>query len=173
MAEKSVYTSSRAVDPASMVFKHLSNGVTTNANGDYSIVADTFKLTANTSSQKLYIKRMIIYIEDVGGFDSGKYGNNIVLTNGIQVGVYDSGGSMLLDLTDSKPIMHNAEWAAMCYDISLSSFGTGNESMAVRWTFGKSGRPLALSSGQYLAVNLNDDFTGLVSHNFLAQGIYS
>jgi len=137
--------------------------------GNYA-TATTFKWTPGTGRTG-YIQRMLINIEDVGSFDSAAYGNNITLTNGISLGVFDSSGTIVTDVVDSHNIKTNADWAMHCHDVTVHDFGLGNETLTARWTFARSGQPLWVpSGGHYFGVVLNDDFSGLVNHNIHLQG---
>ena len=119
------------------------------------------------------INRLIVHISDAANPSSDEYGNlGAALTNGIAVNVKDVSGTVVLDLTDALPIKTNADWGRVCYDVQLTSFGAGNDFIQVRWTFAKSGRPLTLPPGYTFGVDLNDDFTGLDGHTFMAQGHY-
>lgn len=117
------------------------------------------------------LHRLIAYIEDFGTFDSGGYGNGSALTNGITLKVLDSDDSVLLDLTDGIAVKQNGHWAKLCYDADHKSYGTGNEYLAVRWTFDKAGEAIILLAGQRLVLTVNDDLSGLVEHTFLVQGL--
>lgn len=144
---------------------------TKEALGDYSGMAQEIFYIQPPVNTTFVLSRMIVQIEDNGGFDSGLYGNSITLTNGIVVRVSDD-MSVLTALTDTIPILTNSDWAAYCYDVALSEYGTGNNYAHVRWTFARSGQPLILR-GNYnerLEVVLNDDFSDLVGHRFQVQG---
>ena len=174
MGEKSLFAGQKPVPSEALHFDYLTNGSTTNAVGNYSGAEEHFKITCKSGSQKLYIHRLIIYIEDVGAFKSGKYGVDLTLTNGIHVRTHDSDDSVHADLTAADPITTNAQWGALCYDVNLDTFGIGNNgSLIVRWTLSNAGAPVTLSAGEYLAVDLEDDYTGLVRHTFMAQGYYA
>lgn len=72
--------------------------------------------------------------------------------------------------------LRNTSWvyqAAMCYDVQLLAWGSGNDLVAARWTFANSGRPLVLrgNDGDRLELILRDDFTGLISQTFMIQGV--
>lgn len=142
---------------------------TKNAIGDYSGAVEEFYIQAPLS-YRYRITRMLVYIEDNGAFDSDSYANSVTLTNGIEIETQDADGNMLIDLTDSVPIKTNGHWARLCYDADQNGYGIGNEYMAVRWTFEKSGRPLDLDVGDKLVVKLNDNFSTIVEHYFLVQG---
>lgn len=146
-----------------------------NANGDYSVsgLGETIFYIAPESTQVFEVARLIVSVYDTATMQAQEYGNlGGALGNGITVRVSDSSG-VVNDLTDGVPITINAEWAALCYDADLKSWGSGNELLGVRWTFAKSGEPVRLAGklGEKLEVVLNDDLTGLISHRFMAQGL--
>lgn len=143
---------------------------TTNANGNYSVTPEEFYIQPG-EGYYYDIARMIVEIQDTSGMSAVDYGNIAGgLANGVSVQVV-RGATTLRDLTPD-PIKSNAEWASYCYDADLKTWSTGNEFLAVRWTFAKSGKPLYLSGdhSDRLVVTLNDDLTGLVEHKFLVQG---
>ncbi len=157
-----------------LIFRYLdTNGDgtgTKNANGDYSGAADEFFITADSPCE---IHRMVIEIEDTSGFAAAEYGNlGTNLTNGVKVSVDDHLGNELVDLVDGLNVTTNAEWARLCYDADLKTWGAGNEFLMVRWTFARSGQPITLTDGDKLIVTLNDNLSGLVSHYFMVQGYY-
>ena len=142
-----------------------------NANGDYSGVNNTEFFILCPAGFIYLIHRIIIHITDVGNPDSGKYGNNITLTNGINIEVLDSDDNVLEDLTDGFPVKTNADWGRFSYDVQDISFGSGDSSVGCRWSFDKAGDPITLKPGERFAVMLNDDFSGLVEHTFHIQGL--
>jgi len=117
------------------------------------------------------LSRMIPFVEDTGSFDSGSYGNGITLTNGILMRIQNDSGT-ILDLLDGLPIHINTHWARLCYDMTVSTFGLGNEYLHARWTFSKAGQYIRLDgdSNERLEVVLNDDFSDLVSQYFKVEG---
>lgn len=143
---------------------------TTNAAGDYSGGVTNF-LIAPPAGDIYAINRMIVQIRDAGTIDAGSYGNNLTLANGILVQYHDNSG-LVTDLTSGIPIETNADWGRVCYDVQEVSFGSGDNYIGIRWTFGKSGAPLVLKGdeGDELRVVLNDDFSELTGHYFMVQG---
>lgn len=131
---------------------------------------------APSAGQVLVINRMIVSYSDTGSMDAAKYGNNIDLTNGITMGVDRSTDSKeLFDLIDPLgPILTNGDWMTYCYDQALQVYGIGDEYLAMRWTFGKSGKSIWLhgDEGHRIWLNLDDDFSDLNTHRFLFQGYY-
>lgn len=137
--------------------------------GDYSLGVENFfyKATGYTD-----IHRIIVTVQDSGVFRAERYGAlAAALTNGILIKVIASDDlTELADLTDNIPIIANAQWGSLCYDVDVKAWGAGDQFLLARWTFTRSGSPLRLNPGQSLRVVLNDDFTNLVDHRFLIQG---
>ncbi len=142
-----------------------------NTNLDHSSVQGIYRI-APPAASVFRVTRMIISLEDATGFSTAEYGNlGIALANGIGVRIHD-GTSTVLDLMDGIPVKTNGAWGRLCYDVNLSTFGTGNEMLLVRWTFDKSGMPLRLDGDQTqeLQVTIDDNLTGLISQYFQVQG---
>lgn len=140
------------------------------ANKNYASTAANF-IIAPPAGEIWYISRLLVYIQDAGSFDSGGYGNGSALTNGIQIKVYRDAVEQIA-LTNSQPIKQNTHWAKFCFDISVSKFGSGDESLGVRWTFTNGGTFIRLDGDESdsIKVELNDDFSVLTSQTFLFQG---
>lgn len=120
------------------------------------------------------IARLLISVEDTSGMTANEYGNTGgVLTNGITIKTYDSSDVVTTDITAGVPIKTNAQWGALCYDVARKTWGEGNELLVVRFTLAKSGAPTILDGrkGEYMAINFNDDLTGLISHRYMVQGV--
>ena len=168
-----------AVIAEKFISQHLSltglPGGTHNAIGDYSDATGSgetqFYITPG-AGKKMVITRLLVSISDSGSFDSGKYGNNIVLANGIKLEARDGDTVVLREFTNGHTIKINPEWAHFCFDSSLSEYGTGDEHLNVRWTFAKSGKDLLLEDDDRLTVVLNDDFSDLTGHYFTVQGYW-
>lgn len=152
------------------VYKWLRDDTERNMAVDGSVTPVEYKYT-NPGPGSLQLERMIVYIEDGGSFDSGRYGNSgDPLTVGIGVAIKDAQDAIRLDLLDGEPITTNGEWAAMCYDVTHENYGSGNEYIAVRWTFGKAGQALTLREGESFVMTVNDDLEFLVKHYAQIQG---
>lgn len=144
---------------------------TKNANGNYSNSGGQNFLYVASDPVPSVLWRLIVNIRDGGGgFSADGYGGLAALSNGITISVRDSGGGVLLNITDDVPIQSNGDWARFCFDTGVDDFGSGDDFLKVRWTFANSGRPLILNPGERFVVNLADDLTGLTSHYFNLQG---
>jgi hypothetical protein len=121
------------------------------------------------------IARMLVLIEDNGAITAEKYGAVATLANGITIKVHEGGptGPELFDLLDGDTITSNMSWAEHSYDAVPQTFGSGNNFFVARWTFARAGGPLVLNSfrDEVLVATINDDLTGLVSHQFAIQGL--
>jgi len=118
----------------------------------------------------LSIARLLVQITDVGVMLPANYGNLAALGNGIKLVKVSSDGTVT-DYTDGFVIKTNVQWARYCFDAILSlSGGAAENYVNIRWTFSRGGKPVILLTNDRLEVQLNDDFTGLISHTFLAQG---
>jgi hypothetical protein len=140
--------------------------------GDYSdggLGSTIFKI-APLDGEVYVISRLLGYYEDVGAFDTDKYGNNITLTNGITM-EYDWRNEVIQLIADG-PIKTNGNWAATCYDVVQQAFGLGNEYLSFRWTFQKTCEVIRLdgSKGEELRMIFHDDFSDLEVHQFQIQG---
>lgn len=145
---------------------------TKNAIGNYSATATEFKIVPG-ATEDFTITRLLVCLRDSGALSAEKYGFiSGGLTNGVILEKRNGSGTMV-DYTDLVPIKANAGWTRMCHDVQEHSYGAGDNFISARWTFVKSGHPIRLSGakGEYLAIILEDDLTGLVEHYFVVQGV--
>jgi len=117
------------------------------------------------------IARMLVFVEDTK-IIAAQYGNAGALAVGVKLAVEDSIGTVLNDLMDNGTVNNSAEWAEYCYDAEVKAWGAGNEFLTVRWTFTKGGVYIRLvgDDDERLVITLNDDLTGLDSHEFIVEG---
>lgn len=140
--------------------------------GDYS--AEMVEFFVTNPSRSLHISTMTIAVRDVGLFTQEGYGSLTALPNGIRVNVKDDKSDVILDMTGGMPIRSNAAWALMTFEASPLPQGPGDGFFGVRWAFGReSGSDIILLPGHRLSVELNDDFTGLISHAFFIHGTFT
>ena len=148
----------------------LRRGVDIQATGNYA-TPTIFSLQPATGT-RLLLARLIIKIGDNGTVDAGSYGNGISLTNGIIVRLQNDSGT-ISDLTDGDPVFTNGDWATFSYDVQNTEFGAGLNYVNCRWTLQRAGALVELdgNKNERIEVVLEDNFTGLESHTFVAQGI--
>ena len=151
---------------------------TKNAIGNYAGSPTVFKVQAQ-SGEHIIIQRLIMGMTGDSFANADEYGSGPALTVGIHLYVTDNRGVIQYYLTDEDhPVKSNGHWAHMCYDYTRfnTAFPNGDEYAAVRWTFGKSGKPVELLPGWSLNILLQDDFrtvtTGLKENHFNLQGHY-
>jgi hypothetical protein len=149
-----------------------------NAIGNYAAANTQFW---HAATEELVVIRMFVHIEDTVGMADADYGNITGgVTNGVVVRHYATNGTTIKNTltawdTSTSPdgIKTNAEWRANCYDAQINNVGSGNDFLNVRWTFAKAGTPIHLATGERISVLLNDDFSGLIKHQFIIQGYYA
>jgi hypothetical protein len=76
-------------------------------------------------------------------------------------------------MTAGRPVQTNAHWEEMTRDTNLSTYGSGNNFLTIKWNFEEGGREIQLYPGEKLVVYLSDDFSGLVEQLFKIQGEYT
>ncbi len=161
------------------VYRHLTdNGLIadgTNQIGAVNGSVTPVALWGGPLKKKWAIHRLIVVLEDNAVLNADNYGGLSALTNGLQVRMIagdEVTGEIALDLLGGSTIKNHVDWAAHAYDLQEHVFGSGNNFVAVRWTFSHGGRPLLLDSFQNdkLVVTINDDLSSLVLHEFIIQG---
>ncbi len=168
------YTAARGpVRAENWVSSFLTDGSTIHAIGNYADAGLGLTQFKFAPTRKVAVHRMIAYIQDTGNFSVSTYGNGITLANGLRLLVRKADDSLIQAIDGGTPIQANADWSSLCYDINYHSFGVGDNALAVRWTFSRAGAPILIDGtlGEYLVMELNDDFSSLTDHTFCAQGI--
>lgn len=162
-----------------LLFKFMTkenDGVTVDAIEDYSDAGEgkTAFIIKPKAGEIYRIARLIVSYKDSGSFDSGGYGNGISLINGVE-GWFRKDGVDLIPAFDPQfPIKKNPDWATICYDTRVDSYGSGEEQLSARFTFLKTGKYMELvgDNGDEFVLYFNDDFTGLNSQKLIVQGYY-
>lgn len=141
------------------------------ASVDGSSTAVRFKYVPE-KGERAVINRMIIHYGDTANWSADEFGNlGAALTNGLLIQVLNQNtDNVVVDLLDGIPVKTNSHWSRVCYDVELDSFGSGLDFLKARWTFSKSGRPVALSDENYASVTVQDNLTGLDELTFMLQG---
>lgn len=122
--------------------------------------------------KKYTLSRVNVYIEDNGKFRGDRYGSSASLTNGINVTLYGTSGSLFCYTPQTiKKIGH---WHLLAgVDMYFTNFPVGNDIVAVRWSFWKGSGYMVLdgNKGEFLEFKVQDDLSDLVSHLAQIQGI--
>lgn len=119
------------------------------------------------------VTHIAVVYSDNGGFDAGAFGNNITLTNGIQLHILDDSGAVIRDLMEGHTVHTNGEWATHAESINLTDFGAGDNYLAVHFEFlGQWGAPITIRNGNAIAMSLQDDFSGLNTFEAYVAGVY-
>ena len=121
------------------------------------------------------IHRLHVVIEDGGNFQTSTYGAiSGGLASGLRVGYFDTTTNAILDdLTAGHPIKTNFDWSLHAYPATLNAWGGGNQHLVAIWDFAEDGCSLHVSSLQpnrCFGVEVRDDLTGLVAHEFVVYG---
>jgi len=121
------------------------------------------------------IHRLHVVIEDGGNFQTSTYGAiSGGLASGLRVGYFDTTTNAILDdLTAGHPIKTNFDWSLHAYPATLNAWGGGNQHLVAIWDFAEDGCSLHVNSLQpnrCFGVEVRDDLTGLVAHEFVVYG---
>jgi len=99
------------------------------------------------------------------GIDPSDFGGGGELANGLKVEVFptSSGSTSTIDFLDGQTIKKNADWATLAGSdtpiLGSPAPQADDGVLSVRWTIGRSGFGLQLSSGENIAVTTQDDLT--------------
>jgi len=144
---------------------------TINAVGNYAAAATEFKL-APPAGERYEVGCVLITIKDSGSLDADLYGNGVALTNGIDFHLEENGVN-ILDLFAGQTVKTNANWASHTFEYSVITHGSGDNFIIAKWKVCEAlGEALSLDGddNEELILTLNDNFTGLTGHTFLAHG---
>lgn len=148
------------------------NGDTTGSiNGAANFAVATEFFIRPAVGQIFDIYQLIVYIQDSGNLDSGRYGNNITLANGIIIQTVL--GTVVRILTAGQPIFINAGYTQHTGRTELNDFGMGDGAFEATFDMVELlGLPLRLvgDSLDRLGVILEDNFSGLNVHTFKITG---
>lgn len=148
------------------------------ANGNYS---STKILYIQPPVNDIYIiKKLIVYVEDSGGMDSGLYGNGIKIDsgNGIKIKQLTGESTEVCDFMAGLSLTKNGEWSILDRDFNDSSFlsaGQGNEMYSAHLNMMKFynnelGVVLNGSKQDRIEFQIKGNFSKLYKHNVIAMG---
>lgn len=125
-----------------------------------------------TGAGAYHIARLIFEIID-DGIEATKFGALTALTNGVVVNWQDSSDSLYATFTPDS-IKQTSDFGKYAFDLTVSSFSPGasaTDVMLSRFTLSRFlPGELVLESGDKLALNVNDDLTGITSFTVTAEG---
>lgn len=155
------------------LYKVFRNGTNTNAVGNYSATPTKFSVTPDART-KYFITDVHIHIQDSGVFDATRYGNGVLLSVGVKIELHDALGAVINTYTDGLLIRTNADWYHLCHDVEYIVWGSGEGVLIAKWDINHDdvSNPIVIDGrlGESLVITLNDDFTGLTRHYFIAHG---
>lgn len=138
-----------------------------NVNG--SEAAAVFRYNA-PAGYEATVERITIAYADSANPIAEKYGGRAELTNGVQVGVYDTANALVLPLTPVA-IKSNAGWGSVtCSREAREDYGSGNNFWSYCWLWSEGGSVLTLPSGYSIRATVADDLSGMVSHTISVKG---
>lgn len=118
----------------------------------------------------LVIRTINIVVEDSGTLTFDEYGSDLILTNGITIGIKNDQG-IIRNITGQLPIKKNGDWLRYSdTQVIESSFGAANNYAIITY---KLDYPIILdgNDNESFYIRLHDNFTGLVSQTFYIAGI--
>lgn len=152
------------------IFEFLKDGGNINATGNYSGGAATQFLYTNTDAVLVdYITELTVLVSDNGALRADRYGSNLILSNGVIISKYDSGGVQDLIITNNN-ILKNADYSQNVGFTPRTDYGAGTNFLTATWNFESYGGFIELNENESIRVDLNDNFSGLVDHTFLIKG---
>jgi hypothetical protein len=110
------------------------------------------------------------------GMRNGQFGGMVgPLTNGLQLGVWDSSDTLIKDFTNGENIKANEEFAALAGVDNVISFSAGDDAIPIRFSVDKaaSGKPAEIPGGFYVGCWVNDDIDAIEKLRCMVQGTYS
>lgn len=141
-------------------------GAVTNFVGDYSVTPEDAYITA-PAGQLLKIETIVITISDIGAFAPDDYGNIVGgLTNGILTVVEIDGVELFNPV---KLINNNVELFGIDSSANIIEYGLNTRTLNAKFDLGS---PLVLNGDTQdkFILRLNDDMTGLDTHEFTVIG---
>jgi hypothetical protein len=144
--------------------------INSNANVDGSSTPVNFVLT-NDSNISVDVARVLIHITDEASqaLTDGQFGALAELTRGIVLRKLNADGTYINYW--GGPIKNNGGFGLVAYDKEYDPAPpSGQKGIRVRFTFTKHGSFARLTNGEQLQLVVQDDLTGLVLFNIMAEG---
>ena len=145
----------------------LKNNGNFQAIGDYSNDKTLFSIT-NEDPKHMFVSNMIIVLEENGSFKYNKYGNNIILKNGIKA-YYIKNNKKHYIFGQDVPIKVNKDFLYYNCNIERKDFDSGHKFQKITFNFSDN---IVLARDDELIVEFNDDLSNLEGHTFMIDGFY-
>ncbi len=144
------------------------------ATGNYSDAGDgltSFKI-APGAGEIYRLSRLIVHIADEGVINTAATYGQLTLTNGVAMSAQTVNNPGGVDPLMGINIFSTWDWGRYCFDVLGTDYTTNLNIFQARWTFQKAGQFVRLDgdAGDFLSVDLNDNFSGLNDHTFIIQG---
>lgn len=126
----------------------------------------------STENYDVFITKLKIFVQDLTISTPAAYGAISALTNGYSVQHLSAANVLIEDLLGGATINTNKDVLWHANTTEYRSFTSGDEMLMAEIDFAGRGTPLVLGGDELekFAVTVNDDFTGLVAHNFIIEG---
>lgn len=122
-------------------------------------------------ANQIWILQRLNFLMIDGAMSPTKFGGLAALGNGLKIEILDTDqATVLLDFLEGETIVKNADFALLAGVDDQITAAVGDDIFKVRWTLAKSGKPIRLTSQQYIQVTVQDDLTGLTSFRAMLQG---
>lgn len=156
--------------PRDAIFEHLIDGGARDMNVNGSITPVDFCYTC-PANKVAFLYRINILITDAS-MKMDKFGGLMALTNGVEIGIYDSSNVLIKDPTDTDNIKTIADFSMLAGIDAQIHVGAGIDAAFIRWTFSKCvGGPFRLNEGEYINFKIQDNLEALDEFHAIAQGI--
>ncbi len=173
-----VYTGRTPATPTELLYKLLatsSGGVDMAVTASSAAGAVVFSYAPSSSTEAL-VERCIFELAAIGMEPAKFAGLSTGLANGLLVQVQTSTGGTVLDFLDGQTITRNRDFSLLAASDTIirDSGAAAEDHMPIRWTIGRSGYALLLTSTQRLAVTVRDNIsstsTGVSVFRTVVQG---
>ncbi len=164
---QSGFVSSRRLDE---VFSaHLYAGVNTEMDVDGSSTPVNFEHVV-PANEVHFLYEVIVHLLD-GTVHLDQFGGLATLGNGIEVGFYNSDDELILDPTDSHPIVDLSDFSIFSGSLLEKVTGNVNDVFESTWDLPESyGGPLRMEEGSYLQFRIRDDLRELTEFHVFVHG---
>lgn len=159
-------------------FRHASGatgGSTDNMNPNASIGTPTLYELVAPAGITVAISRVNFLIKDLN-CSIGKFGGLSALTNGVKVESINAAGTVEVDFLDGTTLKTNEDFDLLAgIDVPGIDNTVAVDAVPVRWTLkrGLDDQALLLVPGSFLRITIQDNLSGLVSFQAMAQGCKS